>query len=76
MYSLNINSISKSSVNELILYYKRQKLELREDGTQLIRAIARPDYMINNDEIQILDTLGKVCSMIRFYFSYTGCVMI
>jgi hypothetical protein len=60
MYTLNVSGISKPSVHELILYYKRQRLELREDGTQLIRAIARPDYMINNDEIQTLDTLGKV----------------
>jgi hypothetical protein len=60
MYSFNVNAISKPSVNELISFYKRQKLDLRDDGTQLIRAIARPDYIINNEEIQVSETLGKV----------------
>ena len=45
---------------ELISYYKRQKLELRDDGTRLIRPIARPEYMINNDEVHTSGVLGKV----------------
>ena len=60
MYSINMNTISKPTVNELVSYYRRQKLDLRESGTRLIRPITRPDYMINNDEIRTLETLGKV----------------
>jgi hypothetical protein len=60
MYSLQQNNISKPTVNELVSFYKRQKLELRDDGTRLIRPIARPDYMINNDEVHTSDLLGKV----------------
>jgi hypothetical protein len=60
MYSLQPNTTLKPSVNELISYYKRQKLELREDGTRLIRPIARPEFMVNNDEVQTLEVLGKV----------------
>ncbi len=61
MYSLNANTISKPSVHELISFYKRQKLDLRDYGTRLIRPVTRPDYMINNDEIHTSDILGKVC---------------
>lgn len=60
MYSFNTNITSKPSVNELISFYKRQKLDLRDDGTRLIRPITRPDYLINNDEVHRLETLGKV----------------
>lgn len=60
MYSINTNSIFKPTVNELVSYYKRQKLDLRENGTRLVRPITRPDYMINNDEIRTFETLGKV----------------
>jgi len=60
MYTLQPNGISKPTVSELISYYKRQKLELRDDGTRLIRPIARPDYMVHNDEIHTFEVLGKV----------------
>ena len=63
MYSLQSNGIMKSSVQELIMFYKRQKLELRDDGTRLIRSIARPDYLINNEEIRVFEVLGKVSLM-------------
>ena len=63
MYSLQPNTIAKPSVNELISFYKRQKLELRDDGTRLIRPIARPEFMVNNDEVQTLEILGKVSPM-------------
>ncbi|CAF4044445.1 unnamed protein product [Rotaria sp. Silwood2] len=59
MYSLQPEVYSKPSVHELISFYKRQKIELRDDGTRLIRPISRPDYVINNDEVRILDMLGK-----------------
>ncbi|CAF1382169.1 unnamed protein product [Rotaria sp. Silwood1] len=59
MYSLQPDVYLKSSVPELISFYKRQKIELRDDGTRLIRPISRPDYVINNDEVRILDILGK-----------------
>jgi hypothetical protein len=64
MYSFSANAVSKSTVHELISFYKRQKLELRDDGTRLIRPITRPNFMINNDEVHILDTLGKVYLML------------
>jgi hypothetical protein len=64
MYSFSVNAVSKSTVHELISFYKRQKLELRDDGTRLIRPITRPNFMINNDEVHILDTLGKVYLML------------
>lgn len=64
MYSINLNAVSKSTVNELVSFYKRQKLDLRESGTRLIRPITRPDYMINNDEVRTLETLGKVRRLI------------
>jgi hypothetical protein len=60
MYTLQPNGISKPTVNELISYYKRQKLELRDDGTRLIRPIARPDYMVHNDDVHTFEELGKV----------------
>ncbi|CAF3729180.1 unnamed protein product [Rotaria sordida] len=59
MYSLQPDVYSKPSVHELISFYKRQKIELRDDGTRLIRPIARPDYIINNDDVRTFDTLGK-----------------
>lgn len=64
MYSLNANNISKPSVHELLSYYKRQKLNLREEGTNLIRPIARPDFIINNDEVRTTEVLGKVCLLL------------
>jgi len=63
MYSLNVNDISKPSVHELLSYYKRQKVDLH-GGARLIRPIARPNYMINNDEVRTLETLGKVCLLL------------
>lgn len=60
MYTLQPGVNPKGSVPELISFYRRQKLELRDDGTRLIRPIARPDYVINNDDVRILETLGKV----------------
>jgi hypothetical protein len=60
MYTLLPNGISKPTVSELISYYKRQKKELRDDGTRLIRPIARPDYMVHNDDIHTFEVLGKV----------------
>ncbi|CAF0796613.1 unnamed protein product [Adineta ricciae] len=59
MFSLQHNGIAMPSVNELIAYYKRQKLELRDNGIRLIRPIARPDYMVNNDEVSTMEVLGK-----------------
>lgn len=60
MFSLQPNGIAMPSVNELIAYYKRQKLELRDNGMRLIRPIARPDYMVNNDEVSTMEVLGQV----------------
>ncbi len=60
MYSFQMNSIGKQTVPKLITYYTRQKLELRDDGTRLIRSIEKPDYIINNDEIKIFEKLGSV----------------
>jgi hypothetical protein len=65
MYSLSATTIFKPSVHELISFYKRQKLDLRDDGTRLIRPIARPNYMINNDEVHTLEVLGKVCLLLN-----------
>ena len=72
MYSINLNAVSKSTVNELIAFYKRQKLDLRESGTRLVRPITRPDYMINNDEIRTLETLGKVGELIGRSIEFDG----
>jgi hypothetical protein len=55
-----MNSVAKQTVPKLITYYTRQKLELRDDGTRLIRPIEKPDYIINNDEIKIFEKLGSV----------------
>jgi hypothetical protein len=60
MYSLQPNAILRPTVNELLSYYKRQKIVLRDDGTRLIRAIARPEFMINNDDVVQKEVLGKV----------------
>ena len=60
MYSLESGSVSKASVHELISFYKRQKTELRDEGMRLIRPVARPDYVINNDDVRLMDVLGKV----------------
>ncbi|CAF2069418.1 unnamed protein product [Rotaria magnacalcarata] len=59
MFLFQSQAHAKPSIPELISFYKRQKLELREDGTRLIRPIARPDYIVNNDDVRTLDTLGK-----------------
>lgn len=75
MYSINLNAVSKSTINELIAFYKRQKLDLRESGTRLIRPITRPDYMINNEEIRTLETLGKVRILIGRWID-DGCRVI
>ncbi|CAF0979554.1 unnamed protein product [Adineta steineri] len=59
MYSLQPGGVSKASVNELISFYKRQKLTLRDDGVRLIRPITRPDYIVNNDDVHKLEVIGK-----------------
>lgn len=69
MYSLNANNVSKSSVHDLLSYYKRQKLNLRDEDTCLVRPIARPDFVVNNDEIRTLEVLGKVCVSIILFRS-------
>jgi len=51
MFYFHTNGIGKQTVPKLITYYTRQKLELRDDGTRLIRPVEKPDYIINNDEI-------------------------
>ncbi|CAF0835288.1 unnamed protein product [Adineta steineri] len=51
MYYFQENSVMKPTVSKLITYYTRQKLELRNDGTRLIRPIERPDYIINDSDI-------------------------
>jgi len=53
-------SIAKPTVPKLITYCKRQKLEIREDGTRLIRPVEKPNYIINNDEIKLFEKLGNV----------------
>lgn len=60
MFALQVDGYTKASVPELISFYKRQKLELREDGIRLIRPISRPVYVINNDEVRTFDVLGQV----------------
>lgn len=60
MFSLESGSVSKASVHELLSFYKRQKTELRNDGMRLIRPVARPDYIINNNDVRLTDVLGKV----------------
>ena len=61
MYFFQPNGVSKQTVTKLITYYTRQKLELRDDGTRLIRPVEKPDYIINNSEVILSDQkLGKV----------------
>lgn len=60
MYSFQVNSVAKPTIPKLITFYSRQKLELRDDGTRLIRAVEKPNYIINNDEVKLFDRLGIV----------------
>lgn len=60
MFSFKNSPTSRPTVHELLSYYKRQKLSLRDDGTRLIRPIPRPSFMINNDDVETNDLLGKV----------------
>ncbi|CAF4002363.1 unnamed protein product [Rotaria magnacalcarata] len=61
MYSFHGNCLSKLTIPKLISYYVRQKLELRDDGTRLIRAVEKPDYIINHHDVNVdyTDRLGK-----------------
>ena len=61
MFSFQNSSHYRPSVHELLTYYKRQKILLRDDGTRLIRPIPRPNFMINNDDVHVGEILGKVC---------------
>ena len=60
MYAFQANSIGRPTVPKLIIFYTRQQLELREDGTRLIRPVEKPDYVINNEEVKSLESLGSV----------------
>lgn len=60
MFSFKNSPNCRPTVHELLSYYKRQKLSLRDDGTRLIRPIPRPSFMINNDDVETNDLLGKV----------------
>jgi len=60
MYSFQGAGIAKPTVPKLITYCTRQKLEIREDGTRLIRPVEKPNYIINNDEIKLFEKLGNV----------------
>ncbi|UJR37690.1 hypothetical protein I4U23_030385 [Adineta vaga] len=59
MYYFQMNGIGKSSVPKLIVYYTRQRLELRDDGTRLVRPIEKPNYVIHNDEITLFENIGS-----------------
>jgi hypothetical protein len=73
MYYFQPTGVSKQTVTKLITYYTRQKLELRDDGTRLIRPVEKPDYIINNAEVILSgQRLGEVrigyCNLILHYF--------
>ncbi len=60
MYSFHIDGLAQPTIPKLITYYSRQRLELRDDGTRLIRPVEKPNHIINNDEVKLLGPLGKV----------------
>ena len=60
MFGFAASNTLKPSVHELLGFYRRKKLTLRDDGLRLIRPIPRPDYLIDNDEVQLGEVLGKV----------------
>ncbi|CAF3712933.1 unnamed protein product [Rotaria socialis] len=61
MYSFHDYRLSKPTVPKLISFYVRQKLELRDDGTRLIRAVEKPNYIINHHDVKVdyAERLGK-----------------
>jgi hypothetical protein len=61
MFYFHLNGVAKQTVPKLITFYARQKLELRDNGTRLIRSVEKPNYIINNDEVILSDKLGIVC---------------
>lgn len=60
LYYFQTESIGQPTISKLIIHYARQRLELRNDGTHLIRPVEKPDYIINNDEIRLHESIGGV----------------